>query len=140
MPTLSSNNVYLALDGVDVSGYWTGQINKSGTTATQDITAGAGATHVQRAPGLSDNNLSFAIVYDTADLATYRAKLVQASQYTVTYGPESNTAGKPKFECDMILTGVDGPNPTIDKTKVMFEVSFEAADAPTDTIEGGSTF
>ena len=140
MATLNGNPVYLSFDGVNLSGYWTGQVDQSASTATEDITAGAGTTHTQRAAGLSDNRMTFAVVYDTADLATYRAALVSGKQGELIYGPEGDAQGKPKFACAMILTGVDGPNPSVDKRKVQFELTFEAADAPTATIAAGGVF
>ena len=138
MATLNGNNVYLSWDGVDISGYWTDQINKSASNSTVDVTAGAGATHVERLDGLNDNTMAFAVVYDISDLATYKGKLIPGTIGTLIYGPEGNTAGKPKFECPMILQQVDGPNPSIDKQKVMFELSFEGAAAPTATIEANT--
>lgn len=140
MATLNGNNAYLAFAGINLSGYFTDQIDKTVSNETQEITAGAGATHTERAPGLNDNSIAFAVVYDSADLSTYRSALVIGTQGTLTYGPEGQVVGKPKFECDMILKEVKGPNITIDKQKVMFELSFDGAAAPTATIEGGSTF
>lgn len=140
MATLASNNAFLSIGGTDVSGYWTDAVGLSETNSSVDITAGAGATHVERAPGLNDTSISFSVVYDTADIAVYRASLIRGTVYTVIYGPEGSTTGKPKFECSMILTEKAGPNTTIVKDKVMFELSFEGAAAPTATIEGGSTF
>lgn len=135
MATLNGNNAYLSWNGTDVSGWWTDAIDKNASVATEDITAGAGATHIMRAPKLKDNSMSFALVYDATDWATYKASLVAGTTATLIYGPESNTAGKPKFECSMILTTVRGPNLAIDKSKVMVELDFEAADAPTATLE-----
>jgi hypothetical protein len=140
MPTLNANNAYLEIGGTNVSAYWTDEIDFSSSNSTVEVTAGAGATHVERAGGLSDTSLSFSVVYDTADIALYRAKLIEGTEYAVIYGPEGNTSGKPKFQCQMILEEVSGPNVTIAKDKVMFELSFVGAAAPTATISGGSTF
>lgn len=140
MATLNGNNAYLAFAGIDLSGYFTDQIDKTVSNETQEITAGSGATHVERAPGLNDNTISFSVVYDAATLSTYRSALITGTEGTVVFGPEGQVVGKPKFECSMILKEVKGPNPTIDKQKVMFELSFDGAAAPTATIEGGSTF
>ena len=140
MPTLNGNNAYLSVGGTDISGYWTDEIDFNRSNSTVEVTAGAGATHVERAGGLNDTDIAFSVVYDTADLAIYRAALIAGTEYTVIFGPEGNTTGKPKFQCQMILSEVAGPNNTISKDKVMFELSFEGAAAPTATIEGGSTF
>ena len=52
MATLNGNNVYLSWDGVQIDGYWTGDVSKDESVSTVDITAGSGATHVERASGL----------------------------------------------------------------------------------------
>ena len=140
MATLNSNNVYLSWDGTRIDGYWTGEVNKSETVNTVDVTAGSGATHIERASGLLDNSLSFNIVYDDADLATYVGKLKAGTKGTLIFGPEGNGSGKPKHEGSMILQSVTGPQPTIEKGMVMFELSFEGAAAPTATIANGDTF
>jgi len=140
MATLNGNNVYLSWDGVQIDGYWTGDVSKDESVSTVDITAGSGATHVERASGLLDNSMSFSIVYDDADLATYVGKLESGTKATLIFGPEGNTAGKPKFECVMILSSVTGPSPSVAKGMVMFELSFEGAAAPTASIANGDTF
>lgn len=140
MATLNGNNGYLSFTGVNLSGYFTDQIDKTVSNATQEITAGAGETHVERAAGLNDDTISFAVVYDLDNLSSYRSALIIGTTGVLTYGPEGQVVGKPKFECSMILKEVKGPNITIDKQKVMFELSFDSAAAPTATIEGGSVF
>lgn len=140
MATLNGNNVYLSWDGVDISGYWTGEVSKDESVNTVDTTAGSGATHTQRAAGLLDNSLSFSVVYDDADLADYVSKLVSGTKATLIYGPENNTVGKPKFECVMILQSVSGPSVSIEKNMVSFDLSFEGAAAPTASIGNGDTF
>ena len=130
MATINSNNTHLAIDGVDVSGYWTGSVEPEETMDTEDITSGAGVTHIQRAGKLKDNKIKFVVGYDDTDLGVYLSKM-QVGTYTVLYGPEGNTTGKPKFECSMILKGVKGPAPGVDKVKVVFELEFEGAAAPT---------
>lgn len=140
MATLNGNNVYLSFDGTQLDGYWTGEVSKSSSINTVDITAGSGATHIERAGGLKDNTLGFNIVYDDADLATYVGKLAIGTKATLVFGPEGSASGKPKFECSMILQDVTGPQPSVEKGMVMFELSFEGAAAPTATIEGGDTF
>lgn len=130
MATINKNDVYLGIDGVDVSGYWTGSVEPESTMDTEDITSGAGATHIQRAGKLKDNKIKFTIGYDDTDLGTYLGKM-QPGTYTVTHGPEGNDPGKPKFECLMILKSLKGPAPGIDKVKMVFELEFEGAAAPT---------
>lgn len=139
MPKLVGNNAYLSWDGVDVSGWWTGEISREPSVETIDVTAGAGVNYMQREPGLIDNSMGFSIYYDDTDLASYVGKLAVGTKAILIYGPENNTAGKPKFEGSMILESVS-QGQVVTKDLVKFELSFVQADAPTATIEGGSTF
>lgn len=140
MATANGNNAYLSFNGINVSGYWTDEISFEQSVESEDITAGNGATHVERAAKLIDTTMSFMVVYDGADLATYRSALVPGTIGLLIWGPEGSGAGKPKFEGSMLLTTVAGPSQSIDKAKQMFELSFEQAAAPVGTIAGGHTF
>lgn len=140
MATSNTNGAYLAFGSKNLSGYWTDEISFEQSTDTEDTTAGAGATHVQRAAKLIDTSMSFMVVYDATDLATYRSALVVGTTDVLVWGPEGSGAGKPKFEGSMILTSVSGPSQSIDKSKMMFELQFEQAAAPIGTIAGGHTF
>lgn len=137
MATLNSNNAYLEWDGTDLSGYWTEEISHESTVDLEDITAGAGSTYIQQAPKLKTLTISFMIVYDGADVSTYKDLLEPGKEATLKWGPEGNGAGKPKLECDMILQSVSGPNQTVDKAKLAFELSFEkGASDPVSTLTG----
>jgi hypothetical protein len=138
MATLNGNDVYLELDSVDVSAYWTGEVSRSASNNVVEVTAGAGQGTIQRASGLHDYALAIDVVYDVADLGTYKSKLVKGSTYTLVYGPEGNDAGKPKDEVPVILASVDGPNPTINKDMVMFSLSFQGADTAVSLLESGT--
>lgn len=140
MATLNKNDAYLEFDTTDLSGLWTEQISFQQTNETVDITRGAGTSGRQRAAGLNDSSMSFMVVYDDATLATYVAKLQPGTTAVLRYGPEGNGAGKPKHEGLMILQQVAGPNVGVEKNKVTFELSFEQADVPTATIQGGGVF
>jgi hypothetical protein len=139
MASLNGNNAYFEWRGQNVSAYWTGEFSREPSVDTEDVTSGAGATHIQRAPKLLDNKRTFGLAYDVADLQTYIAYFRTGDQGMLVYGPEGNASGKPKDAGLMILTGVTTKQ-TIDKSKVMFEVSFEQADAPTAEIELGDMF
>lgn len=139
MATLNGNNAYLAFNGVNVSAYYTDEISREANSEGVDITAGAGVTGIQRAAGLKDNSFTFVLVYDVGNVATYRSVLTPGTIATLTYGPESNTAGKPKFEGSMHLSSVSQVQ-SITKGKVAFECTFEQAAVPTATIEGGDVF
>lgn len=139
MATINTNNAVLKFNGVNLSAYWIGEIDKSSENSTVETTAGAGATHVMRAPGLSDNTMSFSVVADDTDFNSYKAALIEGTKGTVIYGNEGEITGKPKFECVMILNSVSGPNATIAKDVHMYELEFEGAAAPTATLQT-STF
>ena len=140
MATGNSNNAFLSFAGINVSGYWTDEISFEQSVESEDITAGTGATHVQRAAKLVDTTMSFMVVYDGSALANYRAALIPGTIGILVWGPEGNGAGKPKFEGSMLLTSVTGPTQSIDKSKQMLELRFEQAAAPVGTIAGGHTF
>lgn len=140
MATLNGNDVYLSLDSVNVSAYWTGEVSRTVTNNVVETTAGAGQDWTERQGGLLDYNLTLDVVYDDANLADYVAKLKPGSVYTMVYGPESNVAGKPKDELNVIVGSVDGPNPSINKDMVMFSVTLQGAATPTALIEDGDTF
>ncbi len=140
MATLNGNNIYVGLNTVNVSAYWTDEVSRNVTNNTVETTAGAGAGWVERQDGLMDYSLSLVLVYDIDDLSDYLTQLKPGSTYTLVYGPEGNTAGKPKDELSVIVSSVDGPNPSIGKDMVSFSVSFQGAATPTAWIENGDTF
>ena len=140
MATYNGNNAYLEFGGVNLSGYFTDDIDFQASNETVDTTAGAGQTDRQRRAGLNDRTMSFVVVYDDAELATYVQSLTQGTIGTLVYGPEGNGAGKPRHQGSAILQQVTGPNLGIEKPKVTFELSFEQADKPTHTIQAGDTF
>lgn len=140
MATLNGNNAYFAFQGLDMSGYFTDTTGLDGSVSNTDTTAGAGQTHIQRQPGLIDNTFSVVLVYDDEQINTYVTTIKKGARGLVEYGPDGNDTGKPRFACDMILTSVTGPNVSIAKEKVMFELSFEQADKPIAEIDNGDTF
>lgn len=140
MATTNTNNAYLSFNGTALSSYWTDEISFEQSVDTEDMTAGAGATHILRAPKLIDTSMSFMVMFDDAQWANYRSALVVGTVGTLIWGPEGSTVGKPKFEGSMILTSVTGPSQTIDKGRLVIELSFEQAAAPVATIAGGGVF
>lgn len=145
MATLADNNAYIEIDGEDISPLFTGEISRDVSVNQIDITAGAGVDWTQNAPGLKSYSLTLRLVYDTA---LYQSKVQPKLQAAVNtgdvlfkYGPEGNTAGKPKDELNVNVESVSGPNITIEKDKVMVEVSLvNGATAPTAIMELGGTF
>lgn len=139
MASLNGNNAYLEWNSVNISAYWTEELSHEASVDTEDITSGAGATHIERASKLIDRSMSFLVTYDDSSIASYVANLKEGTTATLTYGPESNTAGKPRFTGSMILESVTQVQ-SIQKIHVTFELSFVQAAAPTHTFGDGSTF
>lgn len=139
MAATNTNAGYLTWNAVDIAGFWTEQINSEGSAETEDVTHGAGATHIMRLPKLKDRKMDFMVIYDVGSLATYVAQLEEGTMAELIWGPEGNAAGKPCFQGDMILTSVK-LGASVEKTKLAFNLSFVQADVPTKTIEGGDTF
>lgn len=135
MAQYNGNNAYLSFDGLAFSTYYADEISLEQSAETEDTTHGAGATHIMREPKLNDHSFDIVIIYDVANLGTYKAKLQAGKKGVVIYGPEGNVAGKPKFECEMILTSV-AQTQSIEKSKVQFELSFEQANTPVSTLTG----
>lgn len=139
MATLNGNDVYLALDGVDISGWWTEEVSLEKTMNTQDVTSGAGATHIEYAPGLIDGSGSFMVVYDVQDVQTY-LPYITLGLHHYDYGPEGRVSGKPRESGQIIISDVSGPNVTIEKEKVSFEISYQQSGKPTREILNGDTW
>lgn len=137
MASFNGNDAYLTIGGTDVSGFWTGFTLTESIEAV-DVTAGSGTDHRERAEGLADTSCSGTIVYDAASVSTYIQKL-KPGTYTIIWGPEGNTAGKPKHEQSFIITEVSH-SVTVDKKMVVFEFSGKAAAAPTYDMHAGATF
>lgn len=139
MAVTNTNNVYLSWNGVNVSGYWAEQLNYEPSVDTEDVTAGAGATHVARLPTLKDNKMGFVVMYDDSTISTYVQNLKEGTIGTLIYGPEGNTVGKPCFTGSMLIESIKFGQ-AIKKKKLAFELSFVQAATPTKTIQNGDTF
>jgi len=139
MATYNGNNMYLLVDSVDMSPYWSQEISFTESNATQEVTSGANQSHVQRAGGLDDTAGEFFIVLDSDDLQNYVDHLKPGVVVNATYGPEGSDTGKPKFQGDVIFSSV-GHAVNIAKNLVGFSVSMQGADTPTSRIHNGDTF
>jgi hypothetical protein len=133
----NGNNVYLKIGGVQVDAYWK-SVELSPSLETVDVTAGSNTAHRERNEGLADTSLTATIVYDSATIQTY-IQTLKPGTYTVEFGPEGNVAGKPKHIQSFILT--EAPfSVEVEKTEVAFQLSFEAAAAPTFNMFAGSVW
>lgn len=140
MAVTNTNNCYLSFNSYAFStALWTEEISGEATVDTEDMTAGAGATHVARAAKLKDNKMSFNVMYDDSTIASYVQNIEEGTVGILIWGPEGNASGKPCFNGSMILTS-NKLSQSVDKKKLMFELSFEQAATPVKTIQNGDTF
>lgn len=140
MPRYNGNTMYLEMDGVDVSAFFTATTGLETTNEVQDVTAGSGQTHVQRLPGLSDTKGTFTLIYQVGSLPSYIQRLQPGQVVRYVYGPEGNASGKPVQEADVVINSVKGPDVTIKKELVKFEVAWDGADKPIRSILNGDVF
>lgn len=137
MATYNGNDLYLKIGSVAVSAYFK-EVELSPSIESVDITTGSGTDHRMRAAGLEDTSLTATLVYDAADIQTYIQSL-KPGVYTVEFAPEGNTTGKPKHIQSFILTqapfGV-----SVEKSEVAFQLTFEAAAAPTYNMFAGAVY
>ena len=137
MATYNGNGIYLSIGGVVMDAYFK-SVELTSSLESVDVTAGSNSAHRERAEGLADTSMSVTLVYDSATLQSYVQKL-RPGTYPIIFGPEGNTAGKPKHVQDMILT--EAPfSVEVEKAEVAFQLSFEAAAAPSFSIFNGAVF
>ena len=58
----------------------------------------------------------------------------------VVYGPEGNTAGKPKHDQDFKINSINGPTTGHDKPAVMLEYEVVSTGVPRSNFYEGDTF
>lgn len=138
-PASNTNKWYVAADGYDVSGLLT-EFNIKGDVDTEDVTAGSGAEHVQRKPKLRDTTASFTAAYVDGTVPQYIYRIQPGKTINWVSGPEGSASGKPKHQQMMIVKSIDGPKPTVDKSKIVFAAELEGAEAPQVDIYAGGTF
>lgn len=137
MAAFNGNNAYLAIDNTSVNAYWV-ELELEPSIETVDVTAGSGTTHRQRSGGLEDHTASCVIIYDDTNLSTYIQRL-RPGLHTFDYGPEGNAAGKPRHTQQFYVT--KAPHKvTVEKDRVVFTLSLEAAAAPTNNMYAGAVW
>lgn len=136
MVALAENNAYIKLDTVEVQAYFK-EVSIQPSNSAVDITAGAGTDDVQRAPGLNDHKFSATLSYDLTNVQSYIQKIKVGQVVVLDYGPESNTAGKPRHTQAFVITAADH-TVSVDKSHVTFSVSGEGAAAPTNNMYAGA--
>lgn len=137
MASYNGNNIYLSIDGTAVTAYFK-SVNLKNTIESIDVTAGGNAEHRQRAGGLKSHSISISLAYEAGAVDDYIQKLTPGA-HTIIFGPESNTAGKPRHEQSFILTST-AFEVGVEKPEVLFDISGESAAAPTYDLFANATF
>ncbi len=132
----NTNEMYVEFGGVDISGQFTSAINFGQTNATTDITAGPGATHIQRNPGLNDTNFSFSIRFDDVEAIrdTVLPFIKRGTKGTLIYVVGGRVAGNPVHEQVGIIANSVGPNIDIAKAALQIDLTFDTDDEPVRNI------
>lgn len=137
MATYNGNDMYLTIDGTDVSAYLV-DAELDPTIEVEDVTAGSGATHMERNEGLNDYNFNFTMVYDSGQEATH-LPLLQPGTKTIIFGIRGSTGGYPKHAGSFIIT--KAPLKTqVSKKLVAYNASAVGNGAPTTDMYAGGTF
>lgn len=142
MATLNGNDIYLRVNSLDMEARWRGFDMKVGIDK-EDTSAGAGTEHKKSAAKLKEVTAKLTIVWDTTSAPTDIAAIYGLSNNNVipvVYGPENNTAGKPKDDRDYLVTNITGPNTSVDKKLVMLEVDLVSTGEPRSNIYEGDLF
>ena len=108
MSAWNSNSAYVEVDGIDISAYWAGEINPSGSNDLQEITAGSGVAHKQYADGLNDGELALMIVADASNFNTYKSIFQLGKRMLLEFGPKGAVTGYPVFEGYVRVSKVTG--------------------------------
>lgn len=142
MPELNGNDVYISINGRDVGGIWRGfEMNLS--IGDEDVSAGAGIDWEKHAAKLKVVGATATLVYNTDSVVADIAAIIGATEghvVPVVYGPENNTAGKPKHDQDFLITGISGPSTAHEKSLVMFEIELNSSGEPRSNLYDGDTF
>ena len=137
MAAVAANDGHLTIGGTNVSGYST-KCKIGAMADSQDTTAGFGTAWKSEAPGLLSASLEAEIVYDAGGVSSYVAKLQSGVVVRVIWGPNSNVAGRPKHEQDFHITSCEGPEVTVDKTKLSYSIKGNSVGPPiTNQYTGG---
>jgi len=127
MAAFSGNNIFLSIDGVDHSAYFT-TLNLEPSNEEQDITRGSGTAHRQRASGLDDTSFSATLSYDVTNISTQLPRF-RPGIHAVEIGPEGAVAGKPRhvqnFHFDSAPFEI-----SVEKTHVTFQIEGSGSEAP----------
>lgn len=138
MASLNGNSCYFTINGVSFSAYWI-KFNLKGSVESVDVTHGSGATHVDRNAGLKDAKATLDVAYEVGSIPTITTGIQPGNKYSIVYGPESNTAGKPKDDRTWLFTGAEWTQ-EVTKSHVIFSIECEGCGTPATDFWAGGTF
>lgn len=140
MAAYNGNNVYLRMNSVNTQARWR-SFDMNISLGDEDVSAGSGVNWESHASKLRNITAKVMLVYDDATAAADFAALVTANDIiAVEYGPEGNTAGKPRHLQSFKINGINGPTTNHDKTLVTLEYDMISTGTPTANIYAGDTF
>lgn len=137
MTAYNGNGVYLSINGIVVTAEFK-KVELKPKIDSVDTTRGAGTTHMQRATGLEDFDITIDVGYEIETVQT-QLQYLRPGRYTVIYGAEGNASGKPRHQQEFIFT--ESPfSIEVKKPEVAFSMKGVAAAAPTFNMFAGATF
>ncbi|MBZ0294498.1 MAG: hypothetical protein K8L99_18180 [Anaerolineae bacterium] len=140
MAEYNGNDVFLTMNGVDVEARWR-SFEMNLNVGDEDVSAGAGIEWEKHASKLKNIQGTITLIYNTTQAATdFAALWTENQEIAVVYGPENNTATKPKHDQDFLITSISGPTTGHDKPAVMVEFSVISRGVPRSNIYAGDTF
>lgn len=138
MAILNGNNIYLTIDGISLGGKFT-EVKMKPTSNGVPITHGA-TDWEQRNGGIKDITMNVIVAYDIATVGSTITHIAPGNIVPVEYGPENNVSGKPYHKQSFHIDDVGGPDVTVKKDMVVFEIAMSGADAPIKNMYAGDTF
>ncbi len=137
MARYNGNGIFLSIDGNTITGSWK-EVELTSSIEEIDTTQGVGQTYLQRSEGLRDVAITLMVGYDP-DTVQAQLAMLRPGIHTVVFGPEGNSAGKPRHEQAFLFT--EAPlGQDVKKKEVVFTVSGSGADAPTVDMFNGGVF
>jgi hypothetical protein len=132
------NDFLFKANSTDYSAYVV-EVSIEPSNAVVETTAGAGTNHTQRAKGMDDTKFTVTLRYQTAAVGVTLINLFRPGQIVaIEFGPEGNTAGKPKHVQNFIVDTMPIKIP-VKKDSIVLEISMSGADAAsTDMFNGGA--
>lgn len=134
---LTAGPQYVVLDSVAMANF-TVELGGDFKNNLETVTAG-NVGHEQVVGGLNAYSFKLKAVYETDSVSTYIQKLKPGSIFSLEWGPEGNTAGKPRHVQDVAIESVSMTQ-TADKKAIMFEASARGSTAPSYDMFAGATY